>query len=67
MCIKLLGITSVDFNVTSTTDQIFYIWQTLKKKWEYNATVHQDFKTGYNSVRGKYHTVSSMILEYPGN
>jgi hypothetical protein len=38
----------------STTDQIFYIRQTLEKKWEYNGTVHQlfiDFKKAYVSVR----------------
>jgi hypothetical protein len=38
----------------STTDQIFYIWQILEKKWEYNSTVHQlfiDFRKAYNSVR----------------
>jgi hypothetical protein len=27
----------------STTDQIFYIWQILEKKWEYSSTVHQLF------------------------
>jgi hypothetical protein len=40
----------------STTDQIFYIWQILEKKWEYNSTVHQlfiDFKKAYDSVRGE--------------
>jgi hypothetical protein len=25
------------------TDQIFYIWQILEKKWEYNVTVHLPF------------------------
>jgi hypothetical protein len=25
----------------STMDQIFYIWQILEKKWEYNGTVHR--------------------------
>jgi hypothetical protein len=38
----------------STTDQIFYIRQILKKKWQYNGTVHQlfiDFKNAYDSVR----------------
>jgi hypothetical protein len=36
------------------TDQIFYIQQTLEKKWKYNGTVHQlliDFKKAYDSVR----------------
>jgi hypothetical protein len=38
----------------STDDQIFYIWQILEKKWEYNCTVHQlfiNFKKAYDSVR----------------
>jgi hypothetical protein len=38
----------------STTDQIFCIRQILKKKWEYNETVHQlfiDFKKAYGSAR----------------
>jgi hypothetical protein len=36
------------------TDQIFYIRQILKKKWEYNGTVNQlliYFKKTYDSVR----------------
>jgi hypothetical protein len=38
----------------STIDQIFYVWQILEKKWEYNGTVHQlfiDFKKAYDSVQ----------------
>jgi hypothetical protein len=38
------------------TDQIFYIWEILEKKWEYNGTVHRlfiDFKEAFDSVRGK--------------
>jgi sorting nexin-29 len=38
----------------SMTHQIFYIWQTLEKKWECNDTVHQlfiHFKKAYDSVR----------------
>jgi hypothetical protein len=53
----------------STTDQILCNWQILEKKWEYNGTVHQlfiDFKQAYNSG-GKYYTIFSMSLEYPGN
>jgi hypothetical protein len=37
-----------------TTDQIFYVWQILEKKWEYNGMVHQlfvDFKKAYSSVK----------------
>jgi hypothetical protein len=37
----------------SATDQIFCIRQILKKKWEYNGTVHQlftDFRKAYGSV-----------------
>jgi hypothetical protein len=25
----------------SMTDQIFYVWQILEKKWEHNGTVYQ--------------------------
>jgi hypothetical protein len=49
---KLLGITSVGFNVT--TDEIFCIRQILEKRLEYHETVHQlfiDFKKAYGSVR----------------
>jgi hypothetical protein len=38
----------------STTDQIFYIWQILEKKCEYNGIEHQlfiDIKKAYDSVR----------------
>jgi hypothetical protein len=36
------------------TDKIFYTWQILEKKWDYNGTVHQlfiDFKKAHDSVR----------------
>jgi hypothetical protein len=54
MSMKLLGIISVGSIVTSTIDQIFYTWQILKRKWEYNGMVHQlfiDFKKAYNSIK----------------
>jgi hypothetical protein len=38
----------------SMTNQIFYIWHILEKKWEFNGTVHQlfiYFKKAYDSVR----------------
>jgi sorting nexin-29 len=41
-------------HIRSTTDQIFYIWQMLEKKWEYYRMVHQlfiDFKKAYDSVK----------------
>jgi hypothetical protein len=50
----------------STTDQIFYIWQILEKKWEYNGTVHQlfiDFKKAYDSGK-KWFTVFCLNLVY---
>jgi hypothetical protein len=53
MQMKLLVITNVNFDVTDQ-HQIFYIWQILEKKWEYNGTIHQlfiVFKKAYNSVR----------------
>jgi hypothetical protein len=40
----------------SATNQIFYMWQILEKKWEYNGMVHQlfiDFKEAYDSVKGE--------------
>jgi hypothetical protein len=49
----------------STTDQIFYIRQILKKKWEYSGTVHQlfiDFKKAYDSVRRK--ALYNILIEF---
>jgi sorting nexin-29 len=49
----------------STTDQIFYIQQTLEKKWEYNGTVYQlfmDFKKAYDSVRRE--VLHSTLTEF---
>jgi hypothetical protein len=48
-----LGIISVGFDITSTTDHIFCICQILEKKWEYNEAVHQLFiylKKAYDSI-----------------
>jgi hypothetical protein len=47
-------IINVDFSIIDQQFRIFYIWQILEKKWEYNGTVHQlfiDFKKAYESVR----------------
>jgi hypothetical protein len=49
----------------STTSQIFYIWQILEKKWEYNGTVCQifiDFKKACDSV--KREVLHSILLEF---
>jgi hypothetical protein len=49
----------------SMTDQIFYIWQILEKKWEYNGTVHQlfiDFKKACDSVRKE--VLYSILIEF---
>jgi hypothetical protein len=49
----------------STADQIFYIQQILKKKWEYNGMVHQlfiDFKKAYDSV--KREVLYNIMLEF---
>jgi hypothetical protein len=49
----------------STTDQIFYIWQTLEKKRECNGTVHQlfiDFKKDYYSVRRE--VLYNILIEF---
>jgi hypothetical protein len=47
------------------TDQIFYIWQILEKKWAYNSTVHQlfiDFKKAYGSVRRE--VLYNILIEF---
>jgi purine nucleoside phosphorylase len=62
---KLLGIISVSFDVTSTTDQITCIHQILEEKWEYNETVHQlfiDFKNAYDSVRRE--VLYNILIEF---
>jgi hypothetical protein len=49
----------------STTDQVFYIFQILEKKWEYNGTVHQlfiDFKKAYDSVRRQ--ALYNILIEF---
>jgi hypothetical protein len=63
---KLLGIINVDFD---TKDQILIIYSAfvkyLRKKWEYNETVHQlfmDFKTAYDSVRRE--VLSNILTEF---
>jgi hypothetical protein len=61
---KLLGIFSVDFDVT---DQIFCICQVLEKKCEYNETPHQlfiDFKKAYDSVSGV--VLYNILIEVGG-
>jgi hypothetical protein len=69
MLMKLLGITTVGFDIT---DQllitIFCIHQILERKWEYNGTVQQlfvDFKKVYDSVRKKAFTIISWNLGFP--
>jgi hypothetical protein len=62
---KLLGIISVGFNITSTTDQISCIHQILEKKWEYIETVHQlfiEFKKACDSVRRR--VLCNILLEF---
>jgi sorting nexin-29 len=49
----------------STMDQIFYIWQILEKKWEYNGMVHQlfiDFRKAYDSI--KREVLYNILLEF---
>jgi hypothetical protein len=46
-------------------DQIFYIWQILEKKWEYNGMVHQlfiDFRKAYDSIKRK--VLYNILLEF---
>ena len=50
---------------TSTADHIFWIRQTLNKKWEYNEAVHQffvDFKKPYDSVRKE--NLYNILIEF---
>jgi hypothetical protein len=50
---KLLGITSVDFDIVGQC-------QILEKRWEYNGAVHQpfiDFKNAYDLLGRKYCTI----------
>jgi hypothetical protein len=49
----------------SMIDQIFYIWQILEKKWEYNGTVHHlfiDFKKAYHLVRRE--VLYNILIEF---
>jgi hypothetical protein len=63
---EIVGDHQCEFHHTrSTTDQIFYIWQMLEKKWECNGTVHQlfiDFKKAYDSV--KREVLYNILLEF---
>jgi hypothetical protein len=63
---KLLGIISVGSLIKRcNTDYIFYIWQILDKKWEYNGMVHQlfvDLKKAYDSV--KREVLYNILLEF---
>jgi hypothetical protein len=63
---KLLGIISVDFDIT---DQLLVRFSAFvkcwRKKWEYNKTVHQlftDFKKAYDSVRRK--VLYNILIEF---
>jgi hypothetical protein len=60
MQMKLLGITSVNFDVIGQQLNSFPICQILEKKWEYNDTVHQlfiGFKKAYDSVRREVYNI----------
>jgi hypothetical protein len=52
---KLLGIIIVGFDITDQQlIRSFAFMRQLRKKWEYNETVHQlfvDFKKAFHSVR----------------
>jgi hypothetical protein len=51
----------------STTDQIFCIRQILKKKWEYNETVHKlfiDLKKAFDSVGREVFKIFPFSTEY---
>jgi hypothetical protein len=49
----------------SSTNQIFYIWQILEKKWDYDGMVHYlfiDFKKACDSV--KREVLYNILLEF---
>jgi hypothetical protein len=60
----------VDFGVIDRRHQIFYMRQILAKKWKCSGTVHQLFielKKPAIQLGGKYCTIFSVSLVYPGN
>jgi hypothetical protein len=60
-----LGVINGFLHNTSTTDQTVCFRQILKKKWEYNETVHQlfiDFKKTYDLF--KREILYSILIEY---
>jgi hypothetical protein len=65
MSMKLMETINVGSVVTSTTDKIFYIRQILKKKWEYNGTVHQLFRDLKNACDFvKRDVLYNILLEF---
>jgi hypothetical protein len=66
ICHEIIGDHQCGIRPTrSITDQIFYIRQTLQKKWEHNGSVHQlfiDFKKAYDSV--KREVLYNILLEF---
>ena len=63
---KLLGIISVDFDITGKLLIIYSVFiKYLEKKWEYNEAVHQlyiDFKKSYDSVRRE--VLYNVLVEF---
>jgi hypothetical protein len=64
--LKLLGIINLGFDVTDELlSRFFGIRQILKKKWEYNETVHRlfiDFKKACDSVRKE--ALHNILIEF---
>jgi hypothetical protein len=64
---KLLGFTSVGFDITDQIITSFFLHSsgTREKKWEYNETVHQlfrDYKNPYDSVRRE--VLYNIVIEF---
>ena len=63
---KVSGIISVDFDATDQLLTIYYAFvKYLRKKWEYNDTVHQlfiDFKKAYDSARRE--VLYNILMEF---
>jgi hypothetical protein len=62
---EIIGDHEFEFWHNRLTHQIFYTWQILEKKWDYNGTVHQlfiNFKKAFNSVRRE--VLYNILIEF---
>jgi hypothetical protein len=62
---EIIGDHQCGFQYNRSAVQIFYIWQILEKKWEYNGTVQQlfiNFKKAIDSVRRE--VLYNVLIEF---